>query len=902
MPSWRDWRAHRMSRPRATGLRCVLALSLSMLWLVSAPVCTGQERPTPPAEAAGSPAVLEALRRRVQTLEEELTRLQAQQTPRGAAGTLLLCDPPHVGDLNIAGKMSRFIAIYVRMYNPGKQPIIVSRDQLTLLVSGEPRPLAEPPKDWPQRVQVADAFIPANELTFPRETRLAPGMAAGGWLLVTDVPQQAPLPEVVVRLKRGDVVEELSITAQQREDLGLTVQQLGPKYNVAIVGISGTLTTFNLPDLIDAIDRAAAVSPRVILHFHPNASPPNMLLMNSLRTAAINPTPSRVTLATSYRNLSAALSEFHLAGLPKPPLGPQTVSDHEKTRIHPDLLDALVQLLRTYFEGLPRGQRWEEINAGPTPLRAAALQVLGGTLDETRLPALLKLADDPEPLIQQAAVQTLRHFEQPEAIEKLAALALRDAPPLAPLAVESLAASRYPAANQALVKLFEQADPATQLKYVSTMKTFAKPAWSEPLYQQFQQRNDPGLFAALIVVGHPRMVEILETVLASGTPTHQQLALTALIDRREARCDELALQFTLKHLADSPPLAVMQPLVERTRDPRLLPLLQRHLEADERRSVTIAMLLVVGDEAMLKRLSDQYSVYNPQDQVAVLQGLRRRRSPLFFDLLPLAVRSQLPMLHSAAIQGTYEDGQADAMKRFEDAVALPETNVALVCQGLRMSNFPAAHRLLRRLCFSTDIQRRQPALAQYQGLLRRSPAFDSYQQGMAHLQRKDYDAAEISMKQAVQLDAKFADAHVSLGQIYIHQAKAELAVREYELAVELDPENMNAYCGIAIGKAMAGRIDEGLAGVEALRERYGQNGLFLYDVACAYSRAIERLRTEPATDARAEKIAAYQRRAVVDLTASLTKGYEDLKWMREDPDLKALHDYPDFRQVAQFPD
>ena len=71
---------------------------------------------------------------------------------------------------------------------------------------------------------------------------------------------------------------------------------------------------------------------------------------------------------------------------------------------------------------------------------------------------------DPEPSIQKAAVQSLRHFGEPAAIDKLLHFARKNTEPLASVSIESLAASRFADARASHLKAVEVADSSRKLE------------------------------------------------------------------------------------------------------------------------------------------------------------------------------------------------------------------------------------------------------------------------------------------------------------------------------------------------------------------------------------------------------------------------------------------------------
>lgn len=98
-----------------------------------------------------------------------------------------------------------------------------------------------------------------------------------------------------------------------------------------------------------------------------------------------------------------------------------------------------------------------------------------------------------------------------------------------------------------------------------------------------------------------------------------------------------------------------------------------------------------------------------------------------------------------------------------------------------------------------------------------------------------------------------------------------------------EPESLQVMEMLAGYCTRAGQIDEGLEWDRKLVQMDPENAINHYNLAC--SLALKR---------RAEE-------AIERLRIALEKGYRDLSWIREDPDLKPLHEHPGFSSLlAEF--
>ena len=83
------------------------------------------------------------------------------------------------------------------------------------------------------------------------------------------------------------------------------------------------------------------------------------------------------------------------------------------------------------------------------------------------------------------------------------------------------------------------------------------------------------------------------------------------------------------------------------------------------------------------------------------------------------------------------------------------------------------------------------------------------------------------------------------------------------------------------------------------RSKFPNDGLFAYNAACVYGRSAEAIAKDDKAADRDKKQADYKRLAIDDLRASLKFGFNDLEWMKKDPDLNSLHDMPEFKELAK---
>jgi arylsulfatase A-like enzyme/Tfp pilus assembly protein PilF len=102
------------------------------------------------------------------------------------------------------------------------------------------------------------------------------------------------------------------------------------------------------------------------------------------------------------------------------------------------------------------------------------------------------------------------------------------------------------------------------------------------------------------------------------------------------------------------------------------------------------------------------------------------------------------------------------------------------------------------------------ALATFQRLLALDPsnALVYENMGAAQLRRRDFPAAERSLRRAIELDGHRAGAHTALGVLLAETGRRVEAIDAWRRAVTIDPGELNALFNLTVNLVEAGRPDE----------------------------------------------------------------------------------------------
>ncbi|HUQ71824.1 MAG TPA: HEAT repeat domain-containing protein, partial [Planctomycetaceae bacterium] len=825
-------------------------------------------------------------------IERELQR-RGQTPPVWTVGDgriAAVIDKAHIGMFYESSGPSRFVAWHLQVGNRTSEPLVLPREFIRAEIDGDWRATAEiKPQLVYHGFAYADEHYELRDCQPVKELRVPAGGVASTWLVYGNIGTGQTVPPSQLELTIAGQRRTVDVTAVQRALLGLEVERLGPKECLALITIGGRINTFNMQSLIDELDAAVAQKvTRAVVRWKPDAPTPDHQLAAWLHSSAAFAGTGRV-VSEQLPIISASLREMHLVQLPQGAFPDTDAASGLPPKVHPTELDAVAAALRTAYFAVTADDIRQAIRTGAALSRAAALIHGSERLDTSDLPMLVAFTRDASPPIRQAALMALGGFGDPAAIEPLTQAARSDTPADAQAAIRALAESRFQSAREALVQLLETADPAVEQRIIAILAERPRGDWADVLFAHAQDpdgRIRTDVLKALVRLEHPQIVDLLERGLRGNDSGQRDLAFTMLSARSDARSDKLATDFVLKQIEDQPPTGPVLDFLNRTRDPKALPVLLRHLRTSSDKSSLINLLGQLGDSPTGDRLIAMFPKLEPHEQVAALNAVRSLRHPGFLALATEAIDSSDPTVANHAIQGLTQFATPDAQRVLCQAMDEATKSQTLQPLALALANFasPGARETLQRAAQSKDRPRRDAGRMGLQNLRLRSPGFQYIHQATSHLQEKQYDealqlfqlAAELdpwlpeaqigigqihlrhkrwadagkSFQKAIDLDPSSAEVHAALGDAYLKQEQWSAAATAFRKAQELNPKSGLVVSGLAISQVMQGHLDAGLAIAEAGRAQFAKDAGFLYNTACVYGRAVEQTEKRPASPER----------------------------------------------------
>ena len=272
----------------------------------------------------------------------------------------------------------------------------------------------------------------------------------------------------------------------------------------------------------------------------------------------------------------------------------------------------------------------------------------------------------------------------------------------------------------------------------------------------------------------------------------------------------------------------------------------------------------------------------------------------FLKLAAGALESTDASIVSTVCQWLQNDASPNAVKlliQTLEKTTQPNT-IVYTANALGQVATVDARAALRKARSSSDPNKQAQGRQALMILYQRSPAMQYVYQARAYEQQKDHKAAIELYDQAIKTDSELPDAFSGRANVLIRMDKYPEAKKDFEKAVALDDQNHQAVTGLGICLAVEGKFEEGIKVGEDLRAKYANDGLYRYNIACIYGRAVEKLLKDDKLPDREKKLESYRRKALDDLRESQKLGFNDQEWTKKDPDLTSLHDLPEFQELS----
>ncbi|MCA9075748.1 MAG: HEAT repeat domain-containing protein [Planctomycetaceae bacterium] len=762
------------------------------------------------------------------------------------------------------------------------------------------------------RFDADEESIPFSNLTFHESLTLQPGETSPTWMLFTNLPMLSTVPHMELVVRAGKDSERIDVNQHHASRLGLTRERIGPREALGVLRIAGTLDTINIGTLAKASDEMAGQGvSRLILSFTDTAAPLNNQLGGWAQQIAEDNGTAR-----QYSQLPAiapAIQEIHVAGLPGHSASSST-QQQGRPFVHETEATAIEWALEPVFRNLSEAQFAEQVRTGDRLIRAAALATGGRRLSVEQLPLVMELTESEDRLTQRAAFLALREFGDERAINLLTERARRNDAPVATLAFECLASSRFEAAHRSLVEILKENLAVSPVDVSRILSSYPRDAWMDVLTahatgdafdgslsteEVANVRQDALL--ALGRIGHPGLVDLLAEALQSDASTVRDTAFGLLLAQQDPLADQVALEFALRQLESEFPSAQVLTLLARVPDARAVPLLIKHFEAGERnRNQLIKALARIGGAGIDETLAAQYASLETREQAALLNELTQLQSPHAVHLAGEALKSEETVLFNSALTVLQAQGNPEAVAVLGDILVDATSSRiirALTRALVEIGTHESVFALRKALTSANDDDKQREVLGGLQRIELRSPGIHAHNLAKQHAANEDWEKAIEDYDIAISIDPELSSAYSGRGHSRLQLEQLDAAGDDYRAALERNPFDGLSITGLSIVLVRQGKTDEGLELIQDKEGRFKDDMLFAYNSACVYGRALEMAMEEEPSPAQETRIRELQSEGIRQLKHSVELGFRDLTFLKRDPDLDSLKGLPEFQNL-----
>lgn len=818
------------------------------------------EKRYPPSEGTTEEAVLKTTRDRVQHVTAGFARMQlplARAVDLQQDGVACLLEDPYLAQFNTGRQQHRFLAARLVVLNEGDQELTVPVAEMELLVDGQPfRMDHQQDQKRLGSLRLHGKHYSLNELK-PAETLTVPPQGVGStWVVFSGLDAGNDVPQLSLRIPFEDQpVYELDIRQLHSVLLEWNSERVGPAGVVAVGTVRGEFNSVNFGTILDDIVQLSLDNvARLVIHFDEQATPLDSHLAQWLKQVAQNTgVDTQGQRFSEFPILPQVLRELHLSGLDD---NLQDQGTPAAQRIHETLAQAVLAAGASAYEVIPLKSLIQELRTGHPLSRAAALTYGAVRLPREMLPEVIALAvssptdttDTTPPAaddsvqeqmaefateIQQAAIGALSDFNDPRAVSTLKELLASSDEQIREAALISLGASRFPRHQEALMDLLKQPGDLKP-DVIRTLARFPRRRWAESLLEYV---NDGDLevrkeaLLALNTIGHPRLASLLVELLEEENPAElRDLALNLLSQREDAHSREQVIEHALRKLNDSPDkesIGILTRFKVQRAIPRLLELLKTK---ESLRGEIIQSLSMIGDNRILTDLIEIYPELKPQEKATVLRTIAQIDQARFLEFARQALEEDQPQVTSAAAQLLQEFASVEAVAVLIEALRKTETDggkINTLAQALGNLSTPESRRFLIDLRDNGSQEQRQRARAALESVYYRSPANSVYQQALQSSRTKNTTLAVRQFSLAIEIDPEYPLAYQGRAQAYWAERKHEEALADLNTLLQLDSKWPNAHSMRGQINNSLGRFEESLPDLNQAIELDSKNsGLF----------------------------------------------------------------------------
>ena len=757
----------------------------------------------------------------------------------------------------VSNNRTHYVLTQLILVNQSPQPLKLVRSEIKAKVDGKVHQLAGSTKNLGyQSVKIGKRSLRLSSLKLEDEVTVPPGKQGGLWIVISDFPAGPRVPEIELQTSLNGQLVSLNVNRFELGKLHHTLQLMGPSRCLAELTITGELNSINIDDLMREVDLLTAKNiKRFVIHFPTE----NSLIVETVKgwlPRAAEQIGTNTIVEPRFPTFPTSIRELHLSGNAFKDFKPR-YSHNQVT--HATEAAAIHAALDSAMRVLSRETVSEQIRIGSPSVKIAALISGGRHLTNEELDLVLELTASQNPNVQEAALYALRYFGDPRAFERLAKVANQPPGPLFEMAVASLAESRFTKGQNLLLQLLKQHPPKSQMVIISIISQSPRPQWGAAIYDFLSSDNQElrqAAIKALVLNGHPQLLEVLTDALNSSQVELREVAFRELIKRKDAKSETLAMNYVLAKLQHTAPTTEMLTFINRTKDPRTIPLLFQHLQNSKLNSglkVTIIKTLTsIGDQTVDEQFLKIFPKASDSEKLLILTSFQKVKSPHYFKLAAQAIKDSNLSVVNRTISGLQTSASNEAIDILQSALHKTDKSSTwnAIYSALITIGTPEARQTIMEARQSGKLaEKKKAAHIALTKIYGRSPGNHYYKNGENLQNRKEWEAAIGEYQTAISIDEllvpaylgianaknglkqyeealKYADQGLAIddmharlylakGLVYSNQSKSAEALKQFQKAIEIDPLDTFPYVVLASHYAKLNQNEKALAAYDS---------------------------------------------------------------------------------------
>ncbi|WP_298859905.1 HEAT repeat domain-containing protein, partial [uncultured Gimesia sp.] len=696
---------------------------------------------------------------------------------------------------------THYILTRLILVNHSPQPLKLIRSEIKAKVDGKAHPLAELPKNIGyQTVLIEKRNQRLSSLKFEDEVIIPPGKQGGLWIVISDLQAGPRVQEIEFQTTVNGQQLTLNVNRFELGKLHHSVQLMGPSRCLAELTITGELNSINIGNLMQEIDLLTTQNiKRFVIHF-PTKNSLIEKAVNDWLPRAAEQIGSNTIVEPRFPAFPTLIRELHLSGnafKDSKPRYTHTKVTHltEEAAIHAALDSAMRVLSREKVS--------EQIRIGSPPVKVAALISGGRQLTNEELDLVLELTADQNPHVQEAALYALRYFGDSRAFERLTKVASQPPGSQFEMAVASLAESRFTNGQNFLLQILKQHPPESQIVIIGIISQSPRSQWGAAIYGFLSSDNQAlrqAAIKALVLNGHPKLLEVLSNALKSPHEELREVAFRELIKRKDVESETLAMIYVLAKIEHAAPTTEMLSFINRIKDPRTIPLLFQQLQnsklSSSLRVSIIKTLALIGDQTVDKQFLKFFPKANAAEKLLILDSLRKVESPHYFKLARQAIQDSNPSIVKGTISSLKYSSSNEALLILQEKLQKTKdpSTWQTIYSTLISIGTPEARRAIMQARHDGNLEEKKNAAhVALTKIYKNSPGQNYYQTGLRLQSEKKWQAAIEKYNTAISIDQLLIPAYIGLVDVNNSLRNFEEALKYADQALKIDDMNPRLY-------------------------------------------------------------------------------------------------------------